>query len=190
MSAFRINGVERNLPIEAEKPFNDLLLYVRQHIATETSLISRVLVNGIELSESDENVFRGIPLSQLQSVEVFTTHPREMAEETLQMLIEFAGHLESLSLETSISGDLRKLVEGITTFTDGIQGVKSLLRIGFQPHIAILEADLVEILKEALEYKESGQDAYVAELLREHLPANLREWREKGLPALIRSRDS
>jgi hypothetical protein len=41
-----------------------------------------------------------------------------------------------------------------------------------------------------MDYYQRGNTICVAELLETHLPANIRQWKEAGLPALSRARDS
>lgn len=123
--------------------------------------------------------------------------PRELAEETLQTLIVFTENLEFLSRgtgqaagTTQFSEHFAKLIEGIELFADAITGVRQTLRMGVEPKIDILEQDMVSILKDLVLYQESGKSTYVAELLSTHLPSNLSEWRQQGIPWMIRSRDS
>jgi hypothetical protein len=69
-------------------------------------------------------------------------------------------------------------------------GAKQILRVGVMPSVNLLEVDLHSVLKDLLEFHHRGQREFVVELMREHLPRNLREWRLQGIPELIRARDS
>ncbi len=129
--------------------------------------------------------------------------PKELAEETLQTLLKFTEHLENLSKRSSeliaqtdaaaqaeIPQDLLRLVDGISAFTEAVSTVKQVLHVGSVPPINILEVDLLSILKDMLQCHETKQMDYMTDLLREHLPKNLSEWRTDGIPFLIRLRDN
>ncbi len=123
-------------------------------------------------------------------------NPRELADDTLQSLLQFSETLEELSIlcsncvgQPDFYRHFTRLIEGIGTFTDGIVGVKRILNLGLFNGIQLLEMNLLTILKDILTAQEESQLDHMTQLLREPLSNNLREWRENGLPALIRSRD-
>jgi hypothetical protein len=197
MEHFRVNGVETPAPLEQGENFESLIGYIHRHYVTDGSLISGLRVNGVEISERDEAELAKVHLSELESVEVTLSHPRELAEETLQTLIPFTHHLSDLSRKMAETGrhqpgaqEFRRLVDGVETFCDTLRTVKGILRVAIHAEVNILEVDLVDILKDLLETHASGDVAYRHDLLAKHLPDNLRDWRESGIPALIRSRDS
>lgn len=125
---------------------------------------------------------------------------RELAEETLQALLEFTLHLEQFSRQAALNQELRepaaaqesftRLIDGIQTFTDALLSIKQTLRIGRLDPINLLEADLASILQDLLQAQQTQQKEYSIDLMRNHLPVNIEEWRVRGLPILIRSRDS
>jgi hypothetical protein len=193
-----VNGVQVELPAQASSSLRDLLTEIRAGYSTETSLISSILVNGIEIDAQDESAIGGVKLSELRSLEVFTAHPKEIAEETLQSLIEYSNHLESLCentakllLEVPSKTDLLpKLADGVTTFIDALTNVKLILHVGALNKIQILEADLLSILKDMLDYQRKSEFAFVGTVIRDALIPNLETWRLDGIPSLIRLRDS
>jgi hypothetical protein len=197
MNHFLLNG--REIPVEAspEQKVEEFMEQVRRRFNSEAAVISSIRVDGSELNSEGEARLEGLTVGQIDSVEVFTAHPRELAEETLQSLKEFTGHLAYLSqtaadkLEAGIAPpEFMKLIDGVETFSDGLLSVKQILRIGRVETVAVLEADMMSILKDIVEFTESGDKAYVLDLLRNHMPVNLADWSREGLPALIRSRDS
>ncbi len=197
MTDFKINGMEREAPVALDENFEVLIQFVHENLVSETSLISSVKVNGVEISDSDEKALSSVPLSEIDSVEIDFAHPREVAEETLQTLKLFTDQL--ISLSQRIAGDLgskqadqefQNLIDGIQTFSDTIVHVRRILRIGLLGTVNVLEADLVSILKDLLQTHHSKDLTYRTALLHEHLPTNLTQWRDEGIPAMIRSRDS
>ena len=83
-----------------------------------------------------------------------------------------------------------RLLDGVQTFTEALLQAKQILHVGILDPINILEADLTSIFRDLMQFTESGQREYVIDLLLNHLPLNLEEWRRDGIPTLIRARDS
>lgn len=190
MNHYLVNGFEKDVAEKTES-LQDLIKQIRETYTTESTLISAILVNGVELNEQEEQLIGHVPLSALRSVEVFTAHPKEIAEETLQSLVEFTKHLEELCARVGSSPDiLPKVADGITTFIDALANVKQILRIGVLPSVQVLEADLASILKDILEFQQRKELGSVAAIVKDALVGNLALWRTDGLTALIRSRDS
>jgi hypothetical protein len=199
MNHFAVNGISLDVPFAPETPFQELLTYLKQNLVVDHAYISSLRVNGTEISEHQEKALAMTPCSQFTSVEVFTAHPREIAEETLQSLIEFSGLLEKFCARIGQQAanpkfymEFSKLMDGISTLTEGIAVIKKTLQI--EPHsvppLDALETDLLSILQEMLAYQEKKKTPELASLIRERLRENLQNWRDVALPALIRSRDS
>src|SRR5437868_2572261 len=95
MNHYLVNGIEKDLA-ETVQNLSELIHQIRKAHTTETTLISSILVNGIEINEQEEHLIGNVPVSSLRSLEIFTAHPKEIAEETLQSLVEFTKHLEEM----------------------------------------------------------------------------------------------
>lgn len=127
-------------------------------------------------------------------------HPKEIAEETLQLMVAFLQGLEELSQLTAkrlhrpeAGQKFQKLVEGLTTFADSINTVKAILRLEEDANaesLRTLELEFTAILREILTAKETQDDVRVAALLTSRLPEHLARWRTERIPAIVRSRDS
>lgn len=190
MNHYSINGIEKELPNGVQRSLKELITEIRDNYNNESTLISSILVNGIEIDAQDEQLIGAVPLSELRTLEIFTAHPKEIAEETLQSLIEYTKHLEALCETVAVDqSKLPKLADGITTFIDALTNVKHILHIGIMPSVQVLEADLASILKDILEYQQKKQFQHVGIVSRDALAPNLALWRTEGLPQLIRSRD-
>ncbi len=194
MNHFLINGVEKPSPVASGEDFGTLMSYVTKNLISGNMLVSTIRVDGREISPRDEQDLQKVPLAKLESVEIIFAHPREIAHDTLQMLIFFTQRLMTISQDMGASGDTEteflKLVDGVQTFSEAIQSASIVLRTGTQEEIRILGADLLSILDDIVGAKQAGNAAYLRELLSTHLPENLKLWGTEGIPLLIRSRDS
>ena len=197
MKSYSVNGVAKDLSSVQEQSFENFMQEMRETYNSEQCLISSIRINGLELSEKEEEALSELPVSGLKSVEVFTAHPRELAEDTLQNLIQFTQHLILQSEEAAglIGKDifgpkLSRLADGVATFSDALGTVKRILHVGRHASVDVLEVDLTSILNDVVQAKETRDLDYLKDLLQTHLPKNLEEWRTTGLPGLIRSRDS
>jgi hypothetical protein len=193
-----VNGIQKDTPIDAERSLGDLLEVLRSQYSSDTSCISSIRIDDQEISEREEAAFALLPLSDLQKIEITTAHPRELAEETLQSLIAFTDHLARLSVEAGElfkkdehpSYELAKLFDGMQTFSDAFESSKQVIRPGHIEAIHVLEVDLLSLMQDTIDAYHENNHVYLADLLLTHLPENLSRWRDKGIPALIRSRDS
>src|ERR1041385_9001105 len=103
MSTFLINGIEKKLPVPWDAPLAELIRYVQGNINSDQSLVTTYKINGLEISAAEEVTLGGIPLSSLNTVEIETIHPKELAEETLQALLPFLEQLTQLGLRAGAS---------------------------------------------------------------------------------------
>ncbi len=197
MTLLTLNGKSISHPLAQDRPFSELLGFVRKSYNSEAVLISSVRINGEEMSATDESRLADVPLSDMGQVEVFTSHPREVAEETLQGLRIFCGQLAQASRDVAaLAGTkefaerFQKLLSGIELFSDATQGVKRILRIGSMPETALIEAEFMSVLRDGLQAHQTADWAYLHDLLAKHLPENFEQWRDQALPAWIKSRDS
>ncbi len=191
LTQFKLNGTVTELPFAPTGTIQDLLDRVRGLLNTDSSLISTIRLNGLDLNDADEAELGALPVEEAKDLEISTMHPREIAEDTLQSLIVFAAQLEQMS--TGAADDLEqlpRLVDGVETFSEALMQVKRTLRIGVLQKVSLLEADLISVMSDLADATVAKQNAYCSQLLREHLPLNFKQWREEGIPALIRSRDS
>lgn len=198
MNQLLVNGKPVDYNASPEQPIQDLMERIRHDFNSDASVISSIRINGAEIDEEREEAISLLKVGDIDSIEIFTAHPRELAEETLQSLIEFTSHLELLSRNAGAKleaghaprHEFMRLIDGVQTFTDALLQAKQILHVGILEPVNVLEADLTSIFKDLVQFTESGQREYVIDLLQNHLPANLEEWRRLGIPALIRSRDS
>ena len=196
MNSCMVNGVEVQIPVTSDSPLETLLQYLRSNLVSNQTYISSLKVNGAEISEGQERDLAQTPLSQLNSIEIFTVHPREVAETTLQNLIEFSDLLEKYCARIGTNpksqkfySDFSKLMDGVETLTEGIAVVKKIFNITPKtiPSLDRLEEDLLVILQNLLKLQEQKKSEDLGGLIREGLRENLQNWRDVALPALINS---
>jgi hypothetical protein len=196
MNYLSIDGVELALELSQETSLNETIRYLKESLVSERALISLIRINGNDVIDPATSEIGSSPISQLNSIEIFTSHPRELADETLQHLAEYSHILENLSRtcgelaeDPSFHGSFVRLIEGITTFTEAIAEVKKILKASLLQSVNVLEADLLSILKDILMSQQQKQTQYMTDLLKLHLPENLKQWRETGIPDLIHLQD-
>jgi hypothetical protein len=150
----------------------------------------------MEILEDNEAQFALTPLSQLKTVEIITTQTRDLAESTLRNLADFTLILEEIAIATADAVEqpefhkhFGKLIDGISTLTEGVTNIRKVLKIGFLSNLSILEADLLSILQVLQEYHENHQFNFMRELLKDHLTDNFRQWREIGIPELMQTKN-
>ncbi|MGE0615145.1 MAG: hypothetical protein AB7P04_05865 [Bacteriovoracia bacterium] len=171
--------------------------YVQQiyrKYSNEHELVASVLVDGIELTDANEKQLAGLNLQQINSIEVLTSTPQQVASETLTVLMDFMDHLirlsQSLSQEignADFHARFNGLANGLETTVQTFATVKTVSRAGLDQSINLLEADLHSILKDLLAFYEQKQNDFLRDLLANHLPTNLQEWKDQGIPALIKA---
>ncbi len=197
MNQLLLNGNPINFPLSPESQFHEMLTYLKRQIDPNSALISSIRIDGNEIPNTEDQALGTTPVSHFELIEIFTTHPKEVADETLYDLIEFSKALENLATtaaqnvsKTDFMVHFNRLLEGITTFTEAVSGVKRVLKLGLFNSIQLLESNLLSILREVLQAHEQRNTIALAQLISEDLQENLRNWRNTGLPSLIRSRDS
>jgi len=201
MSTFLVNGIEKKLPISWEAPLGELIQYVQRNINNDQSLVTTYKINGLEISAAEEVTLGGIPLSSLNTVEIETVHPKELAEETLQSLIPFLDQLSTMGLRAAASRSPKefrdaygRVIDGIATFFDAVASAKQILKTREDEPagkiVGKLTDDTTALMRELLALQEGQMFENLKAHLSERLPAQLARWRDEGVPALIRSRDS
>lgn len=206
MERLTINGIETQVTLGADTPFASLMDLVKENMVDSGHLISSVRVDGRELGEADELDLADVPLQELSQVDITSTEPLNLAMETLETLSVFTDQLIELCAHAAggVAGavrssteanedaeqekliSLKNLVDGIQTFVDTITTVKSMIpgRAAGINSVRVLEAELLSVLRDLLEAERTGDDAYRSDLLREHLPRNLADWKADGIEAL------
>lgn len=126
-----------------------------------------------------------------------STHPREKVDDTLRSLIPFCDHLiaiseaaASIAAAEAMRGELERLTEGLDTMRETVDTARKILGVGPVKHVEALEKELASILQDIDQTMYSNDLTYRTDLLQRHVQRNLSEWRDRAIPALMRSRDN
>lgn len=189
-----INGNQTTVPLSDELTFETFLNGLNESLVKENQVISVIKVDGKELSESEEISFRKHSLESMGDIEVVTMNPMDLAHETLSTLDQYADRLiltiqraaEHYKQNNFLTADayFTKAIDGLDLFVQTIGGVKTALRIGLNPKIALTEASLVSIMNDLLDAKRKNNNIFLAELLEKDLTENLNEWKTQAFPAM------
>lgn len=197
MNQLLLNGNSIQFPLDQQCQFSEMIRYLRGQIDPSSALISSVRIDGNEVPNTEDSALGSTPISHFERIEIFTSHPKQVVQDTLQDLIEFSQVLEGMAAQAAgRTSDVdfpvyfNRLLDGIGTFTEAVSSVKGVLKLGLFNSIQVLESQLLNILQNILIAHQQANSNELARLLSEELPANLKTWRETGLPSLIRSRDS
>lgn len=201
MNHFRVNGVDTHTPVAESETLASLIQYVRAHLPNDNAMISSIRVDGTDFFSLEEVQSKEMSLRTLESmssIDVILSHPREMAEETLQTLKLYVEQLAALSIRIaaeesyariSVHAEYPKLLDGIDAVIQSVSGVKNLLKHNDYPEVKRLESELLAILQEVLECQKRKDTIRREQLLSKLLPQNLIEWRDVGIPSIIRFHD-
>lgn len=210
---FLVDGqIQQFDSIHEDMSIGEALTAVHRSVNTASAVVCRVVVDGVELTPSNEPAFAALQVGNVERVEVETAHPEALTQDTLKTLGAFLEEL--ISLSRRIAADLEvgkvshdgflKLVDGVQTACEAVHVSKKAVQqrvsnrgadapapsstqdpLRNAQTLALLETDLNSILVDLLEAQIAGHKPFVHELLDQHLPANLREWIERGIPALM-----
>lgn len=185
MKTIRINGEEKSIS-EAIVSYEDFIKNMSRALTSDTEVISCVKIDGQEITEETEKSLKTTSINDLGDIEIFTSNPIELANETLNTLDLYLDRLRQTIEKAAINykgknlmgGDhfLAKAIDGIDLFVQTISGVKLALRMGLNQKVALAEATLVSIMNDLLEAKRQNNYVFLAELLEKDLIENLTEW--------------
>lgn len=191
-----VNGVPQHIQLEQQATFRDVLDVLYQTFRSDDALISSLKVDGIELSDQDENAMGALPVNEIKSIEIVTTHPNQFIEETLQTLRIYAERLKDQCFETADAVEVQdmdrsmvNLLDGLQVMVDTLSHVKQILKLASDPKINLLETDLLSTLQDLLEARQRGEVEYVRTVIRTHLVECVQEWVDDGIPTLLKARD-
>jgi hypothetical protein len=126
-----------------------------------------------------------------------TLNKKELADDTVQLLIQFTTNLEWMSIASAESitqgvqnDNFAKLVDGVSVFLEGVQRVREVLGVEQTRFIEFLEKDLYSTMNEVLESYEKKENKHLETLLTHSLPKTFLDWKNLGLPKIARALDT
>lgn len=195
ISQIKVNGSQITLPEIEDLSFSDVIQYVEKTLLSDQSMIASIKIDGIELTDEERTEIAEVPITSLGELEVFTAHPREIADETLQSLIPFTEGLAELAKK--LGGDpvlneteFRRFLDGIELMTEAVSTVKRAMHVEALTELTALEDDLAANLAKLFEARTSKNVIATAEILRGALADTVAQWAAIGIPALMTCRDN
>ena len=168
-----------------------LLVAVQKNI-DKSQVVASVHVNGKPMNENVEEDFGALSIDELQSIEIFTSSPQDLAYETLNTIEQYmerilqnidraALHYESANI-LSADAYFVKALDGLDLFVQSIGSIKVAIRIGLNTKLGLAEAGLMSTVNELLIAKKQNNYVFMVELLRKDLTENLMEWKTEVFP--------
>lgn len=199
MKTIRINGVDQDVQAGA-MIFDEYLRDLHRNLSPNRQVVSKIRIDGREITETEEETIKAMPIDKLGQIELETSNPADLAFETLTTLDQYIDRLIA-SVERAavhykgknlITGDayFAKAIDGLDLFVQTIGGVKLALRVGLNTRVALAEATLISVMNDVLEAKRQTNYVFMAELLEKDLIENLRDWKESIFPLLRTLRDN
>ncbi len=185
MSMLWINGAETALPVAKESDFGSLVRHVRGRMTGSEQIVSRISVNGVPLEDSDEADLAAVLIADLDTVEVRTQSPREIAVETLEALLEFSDQLAQVSSTCGEASDLRRLIDGISIFVESLSQARAALSKEACLEVDAQEEELASLLESLLSTMNQPGDLPQMELMSQRIPQHFAVWRDVAIPALL-----
>ncbi len=189
----RVGGDTQELEHVAQG-FGELITTVNRSLESKHRVISRVLIDGREITEEEEQKLSQVAVESLGDIEFEVANPTDLATETLNTLELYLTKLQDTLHSSAMAFEINNLrqgeallvkaIDGLDLFVQTISGVKLAMRVGLHPRMALTEAGLVSIMGDILEYKRQGNYIYLAQILKQDLIGNLEEWKTDVFPLL------
>lgn len=191
MKKIKINGSEHDIE-HTTLLFSEFLNNLNQDLNDQQKFISAIRVDGTLISEVEESSYLTLSLDSLGDIEVETASPMEIAYEALDTLDVYVDRLEKMIQKTAqeyrnhqyILADeaFLKSIDGLELFIQSVGSIKLALRLGYQPQVALTEAQLFSVMNELLDAKQKCNYIQLAEVLSSELVSNLKEWKNNIFP--------
>lgn len=191
MKQIKINGVDQAIETNAEL-FADLVESVSDYLSKNKQVISKIIIDGKEISEADETKLKTLPVSQIASIDFIASNPFELAQETintLEVYLEKIIHCvnnsaDSYKKKSYITADAYfvRAIDSLDLFVQTIGGIKLALKFGLNQKVALTEVTLVSVMNDLLDAKRQNNYIFLAELLEKDLVENLVEWKTVVFP--------
>jgi hypothetical protein len=119
-----LNGKTITCEIHDQQTFSQLLKAIEDTIiAQQSQVLTRIVLNGKELSEEDETDFKNFPANRIQSLELHSREPHELAleslEDAVQIIPQVCQALQSV-LQKFDQQNLKQGYQELLTVIDGL----------------------------------------------------------------------
>jgi hypothetical protein len=134
------------------------------------------------------------PKQGSEDVKIAQQHPQFLAYESLEDLVDYCPHLMGscqkvaylIRQEADFFAVFLELIDQLEIFVQTVQMTKRILKAYKINELAILEADMVSILRDLQFAVQAKNEGFIADLLENQMTKNMEAWKEKGLPLMLR----
>lgn len=193
MKTITINGNPTDIAAQGTE-FQTMMNDVSSNLSKESKVITRILLDGKELSDEEQSSIAHSDVASLGNIEIFSATPAELANETLDTLTDYINRVLTYVTKASqgyksknyIIADEQflKTVEAMDLIVQTLSGIKAALRVGVNNKLNLAEATLLSIMNDLLDAKRQNNYVLLADLLEHDLIENLIEWRDEVFPML------
>ncbi len=170
----------------------EIVIELEKKAKAQGRVVCKILVNGMRLSEADEQRLFRISIDGLKDLEFETEDPAELIMSTLRSQIEMSAEISRASISVSdafrrldlhpAQGLLVTLLDGCRWFTDGLVAIKSappsLITFNFEDsQWNLAEAEFRRVVTEILAAVERQDYILIADLLEYDLGNALDRWK-------------
>jgi len=194
-----LNNEEIEQEVDEFKTLGDLLQYLKNSRFGDREFISTISLNGESVNEDKRSGLENRPIDEITSVEINTDHPLDVSLRVLENMGEFLRHLAALinqsadkfrlDDDTVANRHFMNCVEGLQTFVDVLDKVKSLNNLDFtqikhgSASAAGKQDELLKVFN-SLHVTQTNRDwIAVADLLEYELAPLVNDWKD-FLPAI------
>ncbi len=193
MKTILINGTQTSIET-SQVPLEVVLQEINKSGAPNMVAVSNVKIDGKDIDEDQQAIFQ-TNIDSLDEIEIFTSNPADLAQETLSTLELYVDRImqnierasQAYTAKNFVTADsyFARCVDGLDLFVQTIGSIKMALRTGLNSKIGLTEATLVSIMNDLLEAKRQNNYVLLADLLEKDLLENLKEWKEVIFPIFI-----
>jgi len=191
MISLIVDGNEENCGIGGADSFEKLIERVRDDYNRDSQVIHSVFVDGEELTDSLEKLYSNKPISDFGKLEVKTLSKIEMSVQMLAGVVSLLDEMIQLSERIAeeqsrleVFRQFTRLIDGLQVFIDTVQTVRLACRVINTQSLALMEADLLSVMKDMVMYCNENKIEYMQSILRNDLPIVLRDWADSGIPEI------
>ena len=200
MLNLKVDGVVKNLPIENETIFGEVMERLVQKIKDEGRVITNIMMNDQSLVGGKQAEFYKFPLHQIETLELITADPYQLANDALESTMEHLQKLKRGCLRTAelfrtgndieANDNYSKFIDNLRWFFKAINAMTGMMKIDVNQPLAQgmslqqYQDELVgQILDQMYEVQKEEDWIAMADIMEYELVEALSQW-ERILPVL------
>ncbi len=192
METIKLDKFEIQKKFSREKMLKDIVLQLEKMVAAEQKVICRLRVNGLLLSEKDEDRFSNTGSDEIHEIEMELENLTHLIHGTVQSLIEFATVLKSSVTRTAdafrsspaadVSHRFASLMPNVQCFADALIALKPNLgqifknKHGFSQKWDEAEVKMMQMVTELIVAYEKQDFVLVSDVLEYELSNSIDNW--------------